>query len=232
MGLFNKTENNNKSDNNYNNREDEMGFYAGCFYMNEAANKNTQYEIYSFFAGLDEVSDDFSKVSTEIIKSILKDYRILTKLTFWDVDRDRILQKYNTTDQLDYIPEIRSKYGYGNILEENGIRFNAHNKYIILLNNGSIPITPVDMEFDNTYASCFYEIYGLNTDKKVDTFDDANDLIAGNKYDIFMDYAKFPDYLEISFKPDKFDIYSIIKTTLNVCTQYKKPLSINLNKLW
>ncbi|MCI1958948.1 MAG: hypothetical protein LKJ25_04905 [Clostridia bacterium] len=230
MGLFNvfkKHENNNESDiYNYNNYEDEMGFYAGCFYMDEASNKNTQYEIYSFFAGSDEVSDDFGKVSTEIIKDILKDYRILTKLAFWDIDRDNLLEKYNITDQMDYIPEIRNKYG--NNLKENGVLFKAHDKFIILSNNGDIPITPLDIEIDKIYASCFYEIYGLNTDKKVDTFDDANDLIAGNKYDIFMDYAKFPDYLEINIKPDKFNLYSIIKTALNICTKYKKSLSIYL----
>lgn len=56
-------------------------------------------------------------------------------------------------------------------------------------------------------------------------------MINKNKYDISMDYGKFPYHIEISLKPEKIDLYSIIKTLIDICTKHKKYLKIKINKI-
>jgi hypothetical protein len=46
-----------------------------------------------------------------------------------------------------------------------------------------------------------------------------------------MDYGKFPYHIEISLKPEKIDLYSIIKTLIDICTKHKKYLKIKINKI-
>jgi hypothetical protein len=177
---------------------------------------------------LQGISSDFFIISSEIIRDILKNYKILIKLTFWSVGRSKLLDYYNISDQIDYIPKIRNKFGNINS-EENGMLLKSDDEFIILSSGKNIPITPVDIE--KSYIYCGYKIYGLNTDEKVDTFKDANDLINKNKYDISMDYGKFPYHIEISLRPDKIDLFSIIKIVIDICTKHKKYLKIKMDKI-
>lgn len=214
MSIFNFLYKKNKTyDERTKNLNYDMSFYYGCFYKDDDNTLHQDYNAYSFFPYTsNESSDDFCFIIDSIIKDVLKNRKVLILVTLSyrnDID---------VTGAMKCIQETYSQF----ICQNNNF-LKCDNTVIIICDGEKIPITATFLEALN--CSCIYTIYSLDGSYDITTFEQALSIINNYSYDICMDYAKYPDYLEFRIK-ENIDIKKIIEIIKNVCKEEGKKLHI------
>ncbi len=154
--------------------------------------KNGTYDVFTLYPSLyDENSDDyFYKLCDNVVKEVLKDSLILLSIKIID----------------------------NNIKEEilnNSEIFKYDDRYIVAcgINTMFIDFKTFEEKFDN---KCIYEIYGCNKEIDIISKEKAINIILENKFDLYLYYCKYPDYLEFKIKKG-IDIKDIIDKISAAC---------------
>ena len=161
--------------------------------------KNGTYDVFTLYPSLyDENSDDnFYKLCDDIVKEVLKDSLIILSIKIIDISfKDELLNNILN-------------------LKNNSQIFEYEDRFIIVCDINTMLIDFKTFE-DNFENKCIYEIYGCKKEFDISNKEKALNIISENKFDLYLYYYKYPDYLEFKIKKGT-DINDIINKIGTAC---------------
>ena len=196
------------------NPPEDIFFSSGYVYYeyDDDSIKNKMYKVFTLYPSLyDENSDeDFCKLCNDIVFEILKNKRIIMSVKYSKTSKDIVLNN---------ILELKKQNK-----NNKAVIFEDDEKFLILCDVNTMIFNFKQYEdvFDTT---CIYEIYGCKEEAEAFDKEQINNIIAENKYEIYLYYYKYPDYLEIKLKND-ICVKNIIENIGKVCKRNKRRLFI------
>lgn len=196
------------------NPPEDIFFSSGYVYYeyDDDSIKNKMYKVFTLYPSLyDENSDeDFCKLCNDIVFEILKNKRIIMSVKYPKISKDIVLNS---------ILELKKQNK-----NNKAVIFEDDEKFLILCDVNTMIFNFKQYEdvFDTT---CIYEIYGCKEEAEEFDKEQINNIIAENKYEIYLYYYKYPDYLEIKLKND-ICVKNIIENIGKVCKRNKRRLFI------
>lgn len=199
---------------NRENPPEDIFFSSGYVYYeyDDDSIKNKIYKVFTLYPSLyEENSDeDFYKLCNDIVYEILKNKRIIMSVKYPKISKDIVLNS---------ILELKKQNK-----NNKAVIFEDDERFLILCDVNTMIFNFKQYEdvFDTT---CIYEIYGCKEAVEVFDKEQINNIIAENKYEIYLYYYKYPDYLEIKLKND-ICVKNIIENIGKVCKRNKRRLFI------
>ena len=199
---------------NRENPPEDIFFSSGYVYYeyDDDSIKNKMYKVFTLYPSLyDENSDeDFCKLCNDIVFEILKNKRIIMSVKYSKTSKDIVLNN---------ILELKKQNK-----NNKAVIFEDDEKFLILCDVNTMIFNFKQYEdvFDTT---CIYEIYGCKEEAEAFDKEQINNIIAENKYEIYLYYYKYPDYLEIKLKND-ICVKNIIENIGKACKRNKRRLFI------
>lgn len=196
------------------NPPEDIFFSSGYVYYeyDDDSIKNKMYKVFTLYPSLyDENSDeDFCKLCNDIVFEILKNKRIIMSVKYSKTSKDIVLNN---------ILELKKQNK-----NNKAVIFEDDEKFLILCDVNTMIFNFKQYEdvFDTT---CIYEIYGCKEEAEAFDKEQINNIIAENKYEIYLYYYKYPDYLEIKLKND-ICVKNIIENIGKACKRNKRRLFI------
>ena len=193
---------------------EDIFFSSGYVYYeyDDDSIKNKMYKVFTLYPSLyDENSDeDFCKLCNDIVFEILKNKRIIMSVKYSKTSKDIVLNN---------ILELKKQNK-----NNKAVIFEDDEKFLILCDVNTMIFNFKQYEdvFDTT---CIYEIYGCKEEAEAFDKEQINNIIAENKYEIYLYYYKYPDYLEIKLKND-ICVKNIIENIGKACKRNKRRLFI------
>ena len=174
--------------------------------------KSKIYKIFTLYPSLyDENSDeDFYKLCDDIVFEILKNKLIIMSIKYTKASENIVLNN---------ILELKKQNK-----NDKAVIFEYDKRFLILcdINTMIFNFKQYEDVFDTT---CIYEIYGCKGETEIFNKEQINNIIAENKYDIYLYYCKYPDYIEIKLK-NGISVNNIIENIGKACKRNKRRLFI------
>ena len=174
--------------------------------------KSKLYKVFTLYPSLyDENSDDdFCKLCDDIVFEILKNKKVIMSVKYTKTSKNTVLNN---------ILEIEKQNK-----NDKAVVFEFDERFIILCDVNTMIFN--FKQFENAFdTTCIYEIYGFKGETKISNKEQINNIIAENKFDIYLYYCKYPDYLEIKLK-NGFSLNNIIENIGKACKRNKRRLFI------
>lgn len=174
--------------------------------------KNKTYKVFTLYPSLyDENSDeDFCKLCDDILYEILKDKKIIMSVKYTKTSENIVLNNI-----LDLKKQNKN---------DKAVIFEYDERFLILcdINTMIFNFKQYEDVFDTT---CIYEIYACKEETEILDKEQINNIIEENKYDIYLYYYKYPDYLEFKLK-NGIRVNNIIENIGKACKRNKRRLFV------
>ena len=172
--------------------------------------KNGIYKVFTLYINLymEESDDDFCYLCDGIINELLKCRRIIISIN--PVNKNEETHK-NLLDEL-ILLKNKNIY-YDDFIVENG------EGYLILCNEFELPFKLKWVE--EFLYDWNYEVYGYKSESEILDKEKICQIIDEHKYDIYLYYYKYPDYLEIKIK-NSFNLCDLTDIIKLVCKESKR----------